>query len=78
MVGKGRFQIETSVAVERDESDGVESKVYSTPTLLRYRAGESWEIRLETDGAAYARTRDSATGMTTRNNGFNDISLGVK
>ncbi len=50
VVGRGRFQIETSVLAERDKSDGVRARTYSMPTLLRYGVGDVLELRLETDG----------------------------
>ena len=50
VVGRGRFQIETSVLAERDKSDGVRARTYSMPTLLRYGVGDVLELRVETDG----------------------------
>ncbi|WAC70994.1 transporter [Roseateles sp. SL47] len=75
-VGKGRFQIETSVAFDRDKSNGVRSRAWSTPTLLRWGAWDNVELRLETDGAV--RTRVSADGQTDKASGFADSSLGIK
>ncbi|HEX8405758.1 MAG TPA: transporter [Duganella sp.] len=77
VVGKGRFQIETSVAAERDKADGVREKTYSTPTLLRYGVSDTVELRLETDGRMRAVTTDAA-GQRTSDNGYADVSLGVK
>ncbi|PPT70480.1 Hypothetical Protein LMG19146_02105 [Xanthomonas arboricola pv. fragariae] len=68
-VGDRRLQVETSVAWERDASvDG-----YSTPTLFRYGLGQSWELRLETDGWQ----RIDAPGEASVS-GMSDVSLGVK
>ncbi|MET0210870.1 MAG: transporter, partial [Burkholderiaceae bacterium] len=75
-VGKGRFQIETSIAFERDKSQGLRSRLQSTPTLLRWGFSDDIELRLETDGAL--RARASGDGVTVRENGFADSSLGVK
>lgn len=75
-VGKGRFQIETSVAFDRDKTDGVRSRARSTPTLLRWGAWDDVELRLETDGAV--RSRVTAGGVTERASGFADTSLGLK
>gem|GEM_PF-346522 len=75
-VARGRFQIETSVAFDRDKTAGVSSRSRSTPTLLRWGAWEDVELRLETDGAL--RTRVSAGGQTVTSSGFADTSLGLK
>ncbi|UXH78781.1 transporter [Roseateles amylovorans] len=75
-VGKGRFQIETSVAFERDKRGGSKSRVQSTPTLLRWGFADDLELRLETDGAL--RARSTTDGTTIRDNGFADSALGIK
>ena len=76
VVGKGRFQIETSVAFERDKQAGVKTRLRSTPTLLRWGVSEDWELRLETEGAL--RQRSSGVGPATTESGFADVSLGAK
>lgn len=76
VVGKGRFQLETSVAFERDRQGGVKARMASTPTLLRIGVGDAWELRFETDGRL--RQRIEAGGATTRENGWSDVSIGVK
>ncbi|SEK23689.1 Putative MetA-pathway of phenol degradation [Roseateles sp. YR242] len=75
-VGKGRFQIETSVAFDKDKTAGVRNRTWSTPTLLRWGAWDDVELRLETDGAV--RSRVTAGGETARASGFADSSLGIK
>lgn len=75
-VGKGRVQLETSVAFERDKGGGVRSLLRSTPTLLRWGVADDLELRLETDGAL--RLRTTAGGVTTRESGFADSAIGVK
>jgi hypothetical protein len=77
VVGKGRFQIETSVAGDRHKADGITEKTWSTPTLLRYGVSDTVELRLETDGRMRAVTTDAA-GQRTSDNGYGDVSLGVK
>lgn len=77
VVGKGRFQIETSIAAERDKVDGGREKTYSTPTLLRYGVSDTVELRLETDGRMRVVTTD-ASGQRSTDNGYADVSLGVK
>ncbi|MGZ3181168.1 MAG: transporter [Telluria sp.] len=72
VVGKGRFQLETSFAGERWDHDGVRERNRSTPTLLRYGLGETTELRFETDGSLRS-TVDGATAS-----GYADWSVGVK
>jgi hypothetical protein len=69
VVGKGRFQIETSFASERNEADGLKTTTRSTPTLLRYGLSDTTELRLETDG--FIREQGGE-------HGFADIALGLK
>lgn len=76
VVGKGRFQLETSLAWERNRLGGSRSWVRSTPTLLRIGTGEDWELRFETDGAL--RQRISELGVTSRERGWSDLSVGIK
>lgn len=76
VVGKGRFQIETSVAYEKDEHDGVSDLLRSTPTLLRIGVSEDIELRFETDGAL--RLVSQEAGVTTRERGYADLAIGAK
>lgn len=78
VVGKGRFQIETSVAGEHDRADSVRSHTLATPTLLRLGISDNLELRLETDGAQRTRLTDDASGIAARDQGWADVSLGVK
>jgi len=72
VVGRGQWQVETSVLAERDKTDGVRTRTYSMPTLLRYGVGDVLELRVETDGRTVEHTRgadslagyaDAAVGM---------------
>ncbi len=77
VVGKGRFQIETSFAMETDKrTPGTKNTTYATPTLLRYGTSEDWEVRLETDG--YLSAKSETAGVSTTESGMADISLGAK
>ena len=76
-VGKGRFQIETSAAIERDKVDGAESQTWTTPTLLRFGVREDLELRLESDGYTNARTDFTAGGSVTER-GYQDLDVGAK
>ncbi|MGK5025192.1 transporter [Janthinobacterium sp. RB2R34] len=78
VVGKYRFQIETSVATERNKADGVRERTFSTPTLLRYGISDTFELRAETDGRLIARTDDLGAGTRSTERGYGDLSLGVK
>lgn len=69
VVGKGRFQLEASVAGERFDHDGVREVTHSTPTLLRFGLTDATELRFETDG----RMNSGAAGR-----GYSDWSVGVK
>jgi hypothetical protein len=73
VVGRGRFQIETSVAVERNKADGIKERTTATPTLLRFGVGDALELRLETDGRVVYKTDNAPTER-----GYGDLSLGVK
>jgi len=73
VVGKGRFQIETSIAGERDKTDGIRVRGLSTPTLLRLGVSDTLELRLETDGRAWQKV---GGGPGVR--GWSDISIGTK
>lgn len=77
-VGKGRFQIETSVNFERNHLDGVTEKTTTFPTLLRYGVSDSLELRLETDGYTRHAASDDGTGEVVKERGYSDVALGVK
>jgi hypothetical protein len=73
VVGKGRFQLETSVQWERDRHADPQTRTLSTPTLLRIGIGESTELRIETDGRNLVRTSGEGTVA-----GYSDTALGLK
>lgn len=78
VVGKGRFQLETSIAIDRNKGDdGVRERLFSTPTLLRFGISDTVELRYETDGRLRARA-DYPGGPSVRESGYADSSLGVK
>jgi hypothetical protein len=78
VVGKGRFQLETSVLAERKRDDVSRDTTLSTPTLLRVGLNDVLELRFETDGRTVARSTDSASGFRTVQAGYSDTSIGVK
>jgi hypothetical protein len=75
VVGKGRLQIETSLAAERDRNGGVVERSTSTPTLLRIGVSDKLELRFETDGRLHAW---GGEGGAFDDRGFGDTSVGVK
>lgn len=77
-VGTNRFQIETSVAYERDRNSDERIRILSTPTLLRLGVADNWELRFETDGILNQKIEDRNSSDTTRDSGVSDYSLGVK
>ncbi len=72
VVGNGRFQLETSVAGDRDKADGIRLRSIYTPTLLRLGVSDTLELRMETDGWM----RQTVGGVSEH--GMNDISIGTK
>ncbi len=70
VMAAGRFQLETSGAWQRDQVDGVTTRLRSTPTLFRLGVGHALELRLETDGALRQSHPDAS--------GRGDIALGAK
>lgn len=76
VVGKSRLQVETSLLLERDRSGAARDRTVSTPTLLRYGIGETFELRAETDGRMIARHTEG--GLRGTETGYADTSLGVK
>lgn len=78
VVGAGRFQIETSVALDRHKANGIKERSYSTPTLLRFGLSDTVEARIETDGRMRVVTDDLYTGQRATENGYADVSVGIK
>jgi hypothetical protein len=76
VVGAGRFQIETSMAWQRNKLAGVRERLTTTPTLLRYGLDDTLELRIETEG--YSRLRTDGGGGATTHSGMADMALGLK
>lgn len=76
VVGKGRIQLETSLAWDRDRQGTTRTRVASTPTLLRIGISPQWELRLETDGRLREHSRDA--GVSTHQRGWSDLAVGAK
>jgi hypothetical protein len=78
VVGKGRFQLETSVQWDRKRDDNSHDRSLYMPTLLRFGVGESTELRIETDGRTVIHAVDPASGARSSTAGYADTSVGVK
>lgn len=78
VVGKGRVQIETSMAFERGSRDGVRERQTATPTLLRFGVSDTAELRVETDGWLHSWSRGPGAGDGSDATGMADTALGIK
>ena len=78
VVGRGRWQIETSVGAERDSSSGQRVRTVNTPTLLRYGVSDSFELRLDGAGAVHQTSFDPASGASTSERGWAPLGAGFK
>lgn len=78
VVGNGRFQIETGLAVERFKQTPFKNRTTTTPTLLRLGVSDDWELRLETDGRTWLHSQDQASQSNFNQRGFSDLALGTK
>ncbi len=76
VVGKGRFQIETSLDNQRDRNAGVKTRTFTTPTLFRLGVSENIELRVESDGRV--RERTEALGLSDTQKGWADTAIGFK
>lgn len=72
-VGRGVFQLETSVATDWTRVGSATERTVGTPTLFRYGVSPALELRLETEG--YQRASVSGSDATT---GLADAALGLK
>ena len=77
VVGKGRLQVETSVAIDRSARNGERDTTWSTPTLVRFGITDTIELRVESDGALRQRIPPSS-GASMTERGYADASLGIK
>lgn len=75
VVGKGRYQVETSVVSARDQQAGTRVRMLNTPTLLRIGIAEQFELRIESEG--YTRLRADGAAPA-RASGMADTALGIK
>jgi Putative MetA-pathway of phenol degradation len=73
-VGKGRIQVETSVALSDMSLGGIDITTWTTPTLVRVGVSEVLEFRLESDWL----TRSEEKSGAGPSDGIADVSLGLK
>ena len=78
VVGKGRFQFETSFALDKNDRYGIREKISSTPTLLRFGFHDDFEFRIETDGFLSSKYTDRNRKIDQNISGFSDTSIGLK
>jgi hypothetical protein len=76
VVGKGRFQVETSFLVERERSAEERQRTWSMPTMLRFGLNDAFELRIESDGRTVQHTRDKESGERSTLAGYADTSVG--
>lgn len=76
VVGKGRVQVETSYATERESKHAPKTRVQATPTLLRIGLTDTLEARIETDGYTQVKTWEG--GESASESGLSDLALGIK
>lgn len=77
VVGKSRFQVETSIAYDRFDEQDLSASAWSTPTLLRLGVTDDLELRFETDGRV--RAKAALDGVASvRESGYADASIGLK
>lgn len=78
VVGRGRIQLETSAAWERQRDGDLHSRTLTTPTLLRIGLGDTAELRIETDGRSIEHDSMPASGMRAVSAGWADTEVGIK
>jgi hypothetical protein len=78
VVGKGRLQVEAGLQWERERDEEVHARTLTTPLTLRYGIGESFELRLETDGRTIVHGVDPDSGARADAAGYADSMLGFK
>lgn len=76
-VGKGRIQVETSVALSDMSLGGIDVTTWTTPTLIRVGVSEVLELRLESDWLVRAEETVGA-GSSNTVTGVADVALGLK
>lgn len=76
-VGKGRIQVETSVALSDMSLGGIDVTTWTTPTLIRVGVSEVLELRWESDWLVPEEVTPAA-GSSSTVTGLADFSLGLK
>jgi hypothetical protein len=76
-LAKGRVQIESGYAVERNKQGDERQRTSSTPLMLRYGLSDRFELRMETEGWMRQRTDTFEPPATTRARGMADSTIGI-
>jgi hypothetical protein len=77
VVGKGRFQVETSFLAERERNAQERQRTYSMPTMLRVGLGDAVELRIESEGRVVQHSLEKASGERSTTAGYADSAVGV-
>jgi hypothetical protein len=77
VIGPGRVQIELGLQEEFRKDGDVRDRRLFNPSLVRVGLTHKFELRVETSGYTFERSRDPASG-TTNTKGLNPISIGGK
>jgi hypothetical protein len=78
VVGKGRLQVEAGVEWDRERDQDVHARTLTTPLTLRYGIGETFELRLDTDGRTISHGIDPDSGARDDSAGYADSAIGFK
>ncbi len=78
VVGAATLQIETSALWRRFVTDAGESRIFSTPTLLRLGVSRSIELRVATEAYSALRETTSAAADVEHSSGLSPFVLGAK
>lgn len=71
LVGEGNLQVETSVSRVQDGDGASFTRVWTTPTVVRFGM-PNYEVRVQTDAFARVRTYSAV------NSGMADVGVGIK
>lgn len=77
VVGTSRWQLEASLAYDRDRKPDGRERILSTPTLLRLGVSDTLELRLETDGRTVTHLTPPG-GLRSTTAGYADTAIGIK
>lgn len=77
VIGAKRFQIETGLQIELRNEDGSKDRTIFLPTLFRVGLSDKFEVRVESNGYNWERSRDQGEDAT-QSRGWSPVSIGAK